>query len=503
MRSMRPLLALLAVLAATLASACGGERAATSTTASAELAPRDAAVWATVDTDPESTEWQALASLLARVPGAADALEGLLAESLEDEGLSWEEDVLPALGPELVLVVPGGVAGGVALTRPDDKEKLRALAARGEGAVLGERDGWTVVAESQAALDAYERALEDGTLAGDPDFQEATSGLPDEALAYLYLDGAGLDDAVARGAAQAGSAVPGAAVPGTSLPGVGLAGPLSGSTASLGTAAAAVTAEEDGLRLVALAEPGTGLPDRFTPTLLERVPADALAAVAFKGGETVRSQLDRAAGGPELRRQLENGLGVSLEELAELLAGEGVLYVRAGAPIPEVTLALDGAGRRGVALLGGLVEGLGGLFSLGGAPALEPQTSTEDGVEVTRLELDEGVAIRWAAVGETLLVTTGAGGIRAFRGDGAKLTGTDAFARAAEDVGYEGETNGFAFADVDRLVPLLEGLAEQSGDAGDEPFADVAAALEALDTVALDARAEDGWLRIEGFLRVR
>lgn len=504
MCSMRPLLALLAVLAAVLAAGCGGEQTAKGTTAGAELAPRDAAVWVTADTDPGSGQWQALTALLERIPGASGALERLLAEGLEDEGLSWEEDVLPALGPALVLVVPAGAEGGVVLTRPEDGDKLRALAARNEGTVLGERDGWTVVAESQEALDAYERAIEEGTLAGDPDFGRATSGLPEDALATLYVDGAGLDGALARGAAQAGSALPGTALPGTALPGIGVGGPLTGSAASLGTVAAAVTAEEDGLRLVALAAPETGLPDRFEPTLLGRVPADALAAVAFKGGDAVRSQLDGVAGGPELRQQLERGLGVSLDELAELLAGEGVLYVRAGAPVPEVTLALDGAGRRGVALLDRLVERLGGLFSLGGAaPALRPQTSTEDGVEVTRLELRDGVAIRWAAVGETLLVTTGAGGIRAFRGDGAKLTGTEGFARAAEDVGYEGETNAFAFVDVDRLVPLLEGLAEQAQEGDDESLAEVAAALEALDTVALNMRAEDGRLRIEGFLRVR
>jgi hypothetical protein len=376
--------------------------------------------------------------------------------------------------------VPGGSEEAVVLTQPRDEEKLNALAQREEGTAVGEQDGWTVVAESQAALDAYQTALEDGSLADDPDFEDAVAGLPEEALARLYVDGAGIERALARGAAQAGSALPGGAT---------VTGPLAGSTAGLGTVAAAVTAEADGLRLVALAAPETGAVDTFEPTLLDRVPADALVAVAFRGGETVR-------------RQLEQALGLSLDELAGLFGGEGVLYVRPGAPIPEVTIALDGAGERGVEAIGRLVRGFGALLPGAGAgPAL--QTETEGGVPVTRLELQQGVAIRWASVDGTLLVTTGAGGIRSFRAGGAKLVDSAAFEQAAADVGFTGETSGFAYADVDALVPLLEGLADLSGSAPDKSFADVAAALEAMDSLALDARPDGERVRVEGFLRIR
>jgi hypothetical protein len=267
-----------------------------------------------------------------------------------------------------------------------------------------------------------------------------------------------------------------------------------------------VTAEADGLRLVGTAVPESGAPESFTPTLLERVPADALAVVSFRGGDAVEEQLGEAAGGAALGEQLEQALGFSFDELAELLSGEGVLYVREGGSSPELTLALDGAGDRGVTLIGDLVDGLGALFSFGGsAPALRPQTTTEDGIRVTSLRLGDELELRWAAVGDTLVVTTGPGAIRSFAGDGPKLTATAAFARAAEDVGFEGETSGFAYADVDALVPVLESLSELpgSGSAAD-PDPEVAAALEALDSLALDARAEGGGrLRVEGFLRVR
>jgi hypothetical protein len=173
MRHLSALIALLALPALLLVTACGGseQAAATSTTSSASLAPRDAAVWAALDTDPESAQWQELTVLLERVPGARAALDELLADALEGEGLDWEEDVLQALGPEVVLVVPAGSGAPVVLTQPEDEERLRALADRDEDTVLGERDGWTVVAESQAALDGYEQAMEEGTLADDPDFE--------------------------------------------------------------------------------------------------------------------------------------------------------------------------------------------------------------------------------------------------------------------------------------------------------------------------------------------
>jgi hypothetical protein len=493
MVGMRLFFALLAALAALALAGCGGEETtATSDAGTATLAPRDAGVWASLDTDRASAQWQALTALLARVPGADAALDDLLAEAVAEDGLDWQEDVLPALGPEVVLVVPGGSEEAVVLTQPRDEEKLNALAQREEGTAVGEQDGWTVVAESQAALDAYQTALEDGSLADDPDFEDAVAGLPEEALARLYVDGAGIERALARGAAQAGSALPGGAT---------VTGPLAGSTAGLGTVAAAVTAEADGLRLVALAAPETGAVDTFEPTLLDRVPADALVAVAFRGGETVRRQLDQAGGGA-LGPQLEQALGLSLDELAGLFAGEGVLYVRPGAPIPEVTIALDGAGERGVQAIGRLVRGFGALLPGAVAgPAL--QTETEGGVPVTRLELQQGVAIRWASVDGTLLVTTGAGGIRSFRAGGAKLVDSAAFEQAAADVGFTGETSGFAYADVDALVPLLEGLADLSGSAPDKSFADVAAALEAMDSLALDARPDGERVRVEGFLRIR
>ena len=104
----------------------------------------------------------------------------------------------PALGPELdVAVVSAGNESStkaVALTKPDDPAKFKALVAKlnakdssGDRAVYREVDGWYALSDSQASIS---RALEgNAPLADDADFKEAMGKLPGDALAKVYLDG--------------------------------------------------------------------------------------------------------------------------------------------------------------------------------------------------------------------------------------------------------------------------------------------------------------------------
>ena len=104
----------------------------------------------------------------------------------------------PALGPELdVAVVSAGNESStkaVALTKPDDPAKFKALVAKlnakdssGDRAVYREVDGWYALSDSQASIS---RALEgNAPLADDADFKEAMGKLPGDALAKVYVDG--------------------------------------------------------------------------------------------------------------------------------------------------------------------------------------------------------------------------------------------------------------------------------------------------------------------------
>src|SRR4249919_1208616 len=93
---------------AVLAGCSGSDPAATADVAAP--APADASVYATVDSDRGSAQWRQLEDLLGRVPGAKGAVDKLLSDALDESGLDWEDDVAPALGPELTVVVPAGAS---------------------------------------------------------------------------------------------------------------------------------------------------------------------------------------------------------------------------------------------------------------------------------------------------------------------------------------------------------------------------------------------------------
>ena len=480
----RVLLALLAAAAAFAVAGCGGSDTASSTASSATLAPADAGAWISIDTDIESAQWLRLEGLLARIPGGEQGLADLLGQAAGKQGLSWKDDIQPALGPELVLVLPAGSENPVLLTQPDDAGKLEKLLAKGDQpGATADVEGWTAAAETKAALDTYRSALDKGLLVDVDAFARALEGLPDEALARVYLDGTGLSGAVGRAAGSAGSL--------GGLPGLS----TGTSPASVpGTIAMAVSAEETGLRIEGSVKlEGADTPASFKPTLLARVPADALVAVTFKGGEQVGRELGAVAGGEDALKQLQALLGVTQEDIASLFEGQGAVYVRPGAPIPEITLALETVDDRPLRTVDRI------MLRLTASSDTKLTTSQEDGITVKRVELQPGLALSYASFDRTLFLTTSAAGIRGFRSAGEKLTDTADFARAAEDVSLGEMTSGFAYLDVDGLLPLVQGLAGATGAKADLGGTE---ALEAFDSAALNASAEGGTIRFAGFVRV-
>jgi hypothetical protein len=473
MTSMRRfLIALLAGMALAVAG-CGGSESGSSAD-SAAMAPSGAGLYVSVDTNRDGEQWKRLDDLLAKVPGGDRLVDELVSGIAKDSGLDLEDDVLPAVGDELLLVVPGGSSDAVALVQPDDDDKLRELAEKSKTkTVTREIEGWTALAETEQALDTYERALGRGRLADDPAFSAAMADLPAEALVRAYVRGEGL-------AGLAGG-----------LAGIGGAAPSS--TAALGMLALAVAAEDDGVRISGAAEQ-EGLPPSRAPTLLPKVPSGAFLAGTFSG-EGLQAQFEKAiAGNEEQLRMFEQLTGIELERVLELFAGEVVFYVRPGLPIPEITLAVEGDGDR--------FETVDHLFrQLAAQEKARVTTAVEDGVTVSSLSMD-GVTVRYAETGGLVAVTTARGGIRDLVGDGPKLVDDDAFATAARDVGYDGSTSGLVYLDVDAVAPLLQGLGALAPGAGDA-MKQLADALAAFDSLALNATSEGERARFEGFLRVR
>jgi hypothetical protein len=150
-----------------------------------------------LDTNMSSGQWQALDGLLAKFPGY-DKLVASLQQGFDRKtGLSWTNDLKPALGPEvdvaLLPTVSGGKPDAVLLTQPSDPAKLAALLQKlqtsgGPAPVSAQVGGWTVIGETQAAIDAVSGATSD--LAADPAYQDARSQLEQNALVNAYANAA-------------------------------------------------------------------------------------------------------------------------------------------------------------------------------------------------------------------------------------------------------------------------------------------------------------------------
>jgi hypothetical protein len=463
-------LALAVAIASLVAAGCGGTAEPRGDVpASAALAPADALGFASIATDESSPQWEAAGRLLDRVPGARESFAGFISE-LELEGTTWEADVAPAIGDELVFVLTAE-RQVVALVKPHDEQKLRALIAKSDRpSVLRSVSGWTAISESTSAMTVYEAALRKGTLAGSDSLANGFGALPDQTLARLWVD-------VAAATRHLGEAFQSAS-----------------QEVDLGIdwLSAAVSAEDEGIRLAL----GTRTPDgggtRYEPELFARVPADAVVALSFGGTQGL---LDRVQGSlpiDDIAEQVEATSGVSVDGFLDALSGEGLLYVRAGDRIPEVTLVLAPPDAEKA---WETVDRA--AHSLARQVDAEVESVTEDGREVRRVAVRD-FTLRYARLDEdTVVVTTGAGGIRMFADEGPKLVTSDAYLRAAEEVGLHERTSGFVYLDIDGLLPLVEGLA------GEEQVPpDARDVVEALDSFILQSSADGDTTTVSGFVRL-
>jgi uncharacterized protein DUF3352 len=208
---MRRLLSTLVVLGAVLIAGCGGDDSGSALDSALAYLPKDASIAVALDTDTDGDQYQAVGELLDKFP-FGDRIRDSLLQQLEQgtPGLRFDEDVQPVLGNPLVV---GSGASGSAAGSTDNL--ILAMQAKDEGALedlvdktrarkVGEASGATlyadgdtfvaiegdmvVLADDEAQLkQALERA--DGDDHFDEDaFNEGLDGLPDEALARVYVD---------------------------------------------------------------------------------------------------------------------------------------------------------------------------------------------------------------------------------------------------------------------------------------------------------------------------
>ena len=469
---------------------CGSSTA--SGPAGASVAPASSELFLTVDTSFESDQWQGVLKLLSKFPDGDKGLDFLFKE-LSDQGIDFERDVRPALGPEtdIVGLDLSGERQFVGLTKPEDAQKLKDLLAKSdEPVVTREIEGWTAFADSEATLDRFQQERTEGTLAGSADFNDAFREVGDPALARLYLNGAALQESL-----QSEESLPPGALA-TLLPG--------GKVPSI---ALSVEADENGVRLQGAAklagDHGGLVAEPFKAELPSRVPAGAVVYMGFNDLESQLSALKEflAQVRPDFDRDLarvEAELGLSLEaDVFPLFSGESALYIRPGLLIPEVTLVTQVDDEN--MALGTMEKLISELRTRVGL--VEPSEKVEiAGVPVVESRVKGApVSIYYAAFDGQLVVTTSRDGIAALREDDNRLADDPDFRDALEAADVPDETTGFAYVNLKDAVANLLGFAEMGG-ATLPP--ELRANLEPLQHLVFYGSKDGRTLKFAGFLAV-
>lgn len=464
---------LLAALVLALAG-CGGSdnTAATGDSGAASIAPESAVLYATFNTDLDSDQVNQLEELLAKFPDRQQ-LFAEIQKSLAEDDLSWENDIKPALGETIDVVMVGGLddAQVVGILKPADEAKFEALMAKGdEPTVTRKVDGWTVIADDEAAIDAFESARSDGSLEDDERFTDAMDSLPEEALAKFYVDG----EAATRAANEAGGAPTG--------------------DNRLDAVAFALGAESTGIKLegaiTSELEDDLASIEPYESKLVEAAPEGALVFVSGNGYGKVRDSLREAPGSLDRLRQM---LGIDVESLFGLFDGEFAFWVGQGAPLPEVTFLAEASNE---------AETLAALDRLAGLLAAEAgaqtRTTEVDGVQAKQVVIED-FPITYAVFDGRAIVTTRSGAISDVRQEGESLADDADFEQAVEDAGMGDETFGFVYLDFEQLAALIEGFA---GVSGEEIPPEVARNIEPLGALLFHAGGEAEDLKLSAFLAI-
>lgn len=478
--------------AAVLAAGCGGDEA---TGGGADLVPGSAALYVSLNTDFEGDQWRQAEALVERFPAGDEAIAGFLRE-LQRDDLDFETDIKPALGPEVVLAVLDFEREDfVVLTQPADPAKFRELVEESEEdpGVTEEIEDWWAAAESQDVLDRFKAAREDGSLTDEDAFDETMGDLPEDALVRGYVNG---EPVVERARAEAG------ATPDQRALFECFAG--DGSTPALGFA---VSAEEDGARIVGDAHAeGVDVPGGDSWDVLGNHVGDALGFLAVRGlGEQLREVLRCVSDADEdVSRQIAQAelvLGASIEEdVLPLFDDETVLAVHpageaaSGGPLGLATFSLvtevedDEQARETLEKVAARLSAF--------TDDVTVEDVSVDGAEAKRVTVGgEGISVFYGVYEGKLVLTTSEDGIRNVAG---AEEGNAAYEDALEAADAPSDSSSVAWVDVPAVVALVGDLFAGEGESIPP---DAEENLEPLRSVLFWSEGGDS-LRFEGFLQI-
>ena len=475
----RPRVALLALLVLPLA-ACGGggSKVSSGTTGGGEVAPKSAPFLVRVDTSFASDQWRAFQALLAKFPDGKDVLA-----KLGGQGVDFDQDVKPALGPEtdIFALTQADAKNDVflALTQPRNDAKLDSLLAKGTNHPVSEEiAGWRVISDKRETIDRLKQARNGGTLADSQKFKDAMDALPADRVAAFYADGA----AVARTAAKETNTGTGAGP----VPGTGRIGWLSG----------ALGAEDRGFT-VDLRVQGDELEQTpFTAELPAQLPAGVSLLIDVKGLDATLEDLKRSPTVQQRLSEAEKSFGGLIDRAIALFKGETAFVVRPGA-----------AGKSEVSLVVAVEDETQAQATidqiatlLGALGQQSPQPVQIAGVSAQKLALGK-TSLFYAIFDGKLVISNAETGISGLK-TGQRLESSQAWHDAADAAGLPDQTAGIVYADVTKLLPALE--ATQRSSSGQKPLSPMAKRnLEHVSSVMLYGTRDGDVLAGKGFVFVR
>jgi hypothetical protein len=318
------------------------------------------------------------------------------------------------------------------MTQPTDEQKFDALLERGSMPAVHARVGdWTVFAQKQADLDAFQNSSSNAKLADDSRFEDAMSELPDEANAKAYANGDRALSALKSSLPQT-SPIP---------------------TGNVDWLSVALSSQDDGWKLQGASKSAqSGSAETFTPTLLDKVPSGSLLVASFKGGDRLLKQLESSPAFSQYA-QLEALIGVKLSEIEQLLSGEGVLFVEKGSPSPTATVRVhQGDPAKAKAVLDQLAARTSAFLN---------GRLTEEG-SVKKLSLGS-TALYFGVDGSDLVISNSNAAFG--RTVSSSIADDPAFTQAKKAAGLPDQSAGFVFVNVKQAVPVIEGLEQAKGGA--------------------------------------
>jgi hypothetical protein len=415
---------------ALLAAGCGAGGGGGPTDDASGLVPQGALAYVTLDTDFGSGQIRSAESIVEKFPQGPKLLDALRT-GIQSNGGPNARALKRSVGPEVDVAVleVDGKLNAVGYTQPKDEKAFDALLDKpGDShAVHTKISGWTVFADTQAFLDAAKHRK--ANLGDDATYQAAAATLPGDALVRAYASPLGLQAALHEATTQTAAA-----------------GQAFGSLSGAKWVAAAVSSSDGAFKLeVHSKTPGKTL---SVPSLADQIPSGSIVGLSLRGGG--------ATVPPQTRQQLgsvSRRLGIDLQALIDALDGPVIAYVRAGLPIPEVTIASKPKNPERVKPA---IKQLIAKLSGGG---VTPVPTRVDGGILDKVDLGS-IALYYGVANGEFVVTDSANALAELKGSVGHLTGDSVFKDAKDGAGMDDDNEGFLFLDLKDALPAVSGFAQ-------------------------------------------